>query len=120
MSQTNSKLTTIPKVYGPNSARMLVCSFGLVTTALTAGEQQGCTVSRTTTGTYVVDLLKVYKDVNVTMGVIAASTAQLFIITAVDLAAKTITIKQVTAGGSTAVDTITATINLQILARTNS
>ena len=105
------------RVYGPGGPELLTCSFSLVTSTLTAGEQQGCTVSRTTTGTYVIALGKVYKSVVVTYGVIAASTAQLFIITAIDLAAKTITVKQVTAGGGTAVDTLTARVDFQIIGR---
>jgi hypothetical protein len=116
----NLKDKHVVKAYGPGGGVILSCSFSLVTTALTAIEEQGCTVSRTAAGTYVIALGSTYKAVNVALGTIAASTAQLFIVTAVDLAARTITIKQVTAGGGTAVDTLTARVDVQIFARTVS
>lgn len=116
----NSKNKNIAKVFGPGGGKWITCSFSLITTALTAIEEQGCTVSRTAAGTYVLDLLKTYKNITVTYGVIAASTAQLFVVTAIDLAARTVTLKQVTAGGGTAVDTLTARVDLIIFARENA
>jgi len=115
---SNTRNSNIPKVFGPGGAKIVTCSFSLVTTALTTVEAQGCSVSRTGVGTYVVQVRPGYKMLNVTMGVEAASTAQLFIVTSRDLAAGTVTIKQVTAGGGTAVDTLTARVDVQIVCRT--
>lgn len=116
MSQFNAYR---PKLRGPAGGEILTCSFSLSTSTLTKGECQGTDVSRSTTGTYVVAFAPGYfKKINVGMSVQAASTAQLFIITARDLAAGTLTLKQVTAGGGTAVDTITAQVDLVIVGRT--
>lgn len=120
MALFNKSFRNLFRFFGPSGGEVVTCSFSLVTTALTAIEQAGCTVSRTTTGTYVVQLLGRYKHLTVGMSVQAASTAQLFIITARDLTAGTITIQQVTAGGGTAVDTLTARVDLVIVGRKNS
>lgn len=112
-----------PSLKGPRDGEILSCSFSLVTTALTVVEAQGATPARTTTGTYVVTFDQGYKNVTVGMSVQAASTAQLFIVTGrtvVNGLTTAITISQVTAGGGTAVDTITARIDLVIVARKNS
>ena len=117
---SNTRASAIPKAFGPGGAKIATCSFSLVTTALTTVEAQGCSVSRTGVGTYVIQLRPGYKMLNVTTGVEAQSTAQLFIVTGRDLTAGTVTIKQVTAGGGTAVDTITARVDVQIVCRTVS
>jgi hypothetical protein len=107
---------------GPADAEIVTCAFTTSgsTAAVTTNEAQGCSVARTGVGTFVVNLERVYKHVTVGMSVQAATTAQLFIVTARDLAAKTITIKQVTAGGGTAVDTLAARIDLVLVCRTQS
>jgi hypothetical protein len=107
-----------PRLKGPPGGEIVTASFSLVTTTLTAGECMGCTVARTGVGTYVVTLGRVYKAINIAWSIQAATTAQDFRITARDLAAKTITIKQMTAGTGTAVDTLTAQVDLIIVGRT--
>lgn len=116
----NLKNTYLPKAFGPGGGRILTCSFSVVTTALTALEEQGCTVLRTAVGQYDITLPRIYKWVNVNICTIAASTAQIFIVTLVDLPNRLITIKQVTAGGGTAVDTITARVDVAIQSRSVS
>lgn len=119
---TNLTTRNIPKLFGPGGGRILTCSFTTSgsTSGVTTNEAQGCTVARTGVGTFVVTLGASYKHVTVGMAVIAATTAQLFIVTAIDLAARTITLKQVTAGGGTAVDTLAARVDLVIVGRVNS
>lgn len=109
------------KVYGsPSGAELLQCDFTTsgTTSDVTTNEAQGCTVARTGVGVFVVTLGRTYKAFTVGMSVQAATTAQLFVITA--RTTSTITITQVTAGGSTAVDTLAARINLVIVGRTVS
>lgn len=88
------------------------------TSGVTTNEARGCSVARTGVGVFVVTLNRAYKHFSVGMSVQAATTAQLFIITA--RTASTITLTQVTAGGGTAVDTLAARINMTITARVNS
>lgn len=111
----------IPKQYGPSGGEILTCSFTTSgsTSDVTTNESAGCTVARTGAGTFVITMDRVYRHVTVGMSVQAATTAQVFLITARDLTAKTITITQVTAGGGTAVDTLAATVNVNIIARLN-
>lgn len=114
-----SQNKNIPKAVGPGGAEVLSISFTTsgTTAAVTTNESAGGTIARTGVGVFVVTLDKVYKHLTVGMSVQAASTAQLFIITARSLSARTITITQVTAGGGTAVDTLAATVNLVIVGR---
>ena len=116
---TNSQFSAPLDAYGPSGSKVLTVSFTTsgTTSDVTTHEAQGATVARTGVGTFVVTLGALYKHVTVGMSVQAATTAQLFIVTARDLTAKTITIKQVTAGGGTAVDTLAARIDLVIIGR---
>ncbi len=117
-----SRNKNIPKAFGPGGGEFCTVSFTTSgsTTDVTTNESAGATVARTGVGTFVVTTDRVYKHVTVGMSVQAASTAQLFIITARNLANRTITLTQVTAGGGTAVDTLAATVNLIIFGRTVS
>jgi hypothetical protein len=116
----NLKNVFLPKAFGPGGGRILQCSFSVAAAVLTALEEQGCTVLRTGVGQYDITLPRVYKFAEVHVNPMAASTAQLFIVTNIDLPNRLITIKQVTAGGGTAVDTITARVDVMIFARTVS
>jgi len=116
----NLKDAHIPKTFGPSGSRILQCCFIVTGATITVPEEQGCTVTRTGVGTYEIALGQIYKNINVSVTTIAASTAQLFLVTAADPASKVVTIKQVTAGGGTAVDTLTARIDVQIMARRSS
>lgn len=112
----------LAKVFGPAGDEIVTCSFTTSgsTSGVTTNEAMGCTVARTDVGVFVITLAKVYKHVTVAMSVQASTTAQLFIITGRSLSSRTITITQVTAGGSTAVDTLAATINVIIVGRRNA
>lgn len=118
---TNSLYKNIAKVFGPSGGEWMLVDFTTsgTTAAVTVNEQQGATVARTGVGTFVVTLGKVFKHVTVGMSVQASTTAQEFVITARDLTAKTITVTQVTAGSSTAVDTLAGRVNLIMFGRRN-
>lgn len=116
----NLRNTNLIKAFGPGGGRLLSCSFSVAAAVLTALEEQGCTVSRTGVGQYDIALPRVYKWVEIALTPIAASTAQLFIVSSVDLPNRLIRINQVTAGGGTAVDTLTARVDVWIKARTVS
>ena len=108
-------------IFGPNSQSI---AHGRFTTsgntgAVTTNEANGFTVARTGVGVFVVTYAKAAKVApTVTFSVQGSTTAQLFIITANTTTATTFT--QVTAGGSTAVDTLAATIHVQAIQRYTS
>jgi hypothetical protein len=108
------------KFFGPGGVEVAQVDFTTSgsTADVTVNENQGATVARTGVGTFVVTLAKTYKTYNVTIGVQASTTAQQFLITA--RTATTFTITQVTAASGTAVDTLAARINVQIIGRTVS
>jgi phosphotransferase system HPr-like phosphotransfer protein len=117
---TQRHIKHLAKFFGPGGGHVATCSFTTsgTTADVTTNEAEGCTVARTGVGTFVVTMRNTYKHLTVGMSVQAATTAQLFLITA--KTGSTVTITQVTAGGSTAVDTLAATINLVIVARINT
>src|ERR1700712_133753 len=88
-----------PKLIGPPGGDILSVSFTTsgTTADVTTNEAQGASVARTGVGVFVVTTSGTYKHLTVGMSVHAASTAQLFIVTA--KTTSSITITQVTAGG---------------------
>jgi hypothetical protein len=116
----NLKNVNLIKAFGPGGGRILSCSFSVAAAVLTALEEQGCTVLRTAVGQYDITLPRVYKWANVNICTVAATTAQVFVVTLVDLPNRLITIKQVTAGSGTAVDTVAARVDVAIQTRSVS
>ncbi len=107
---------------GPSGAKLITLSFTTsgTTSDVTINEAQGATVARTGVGLFEVTLNASYKAVTVAMSVQAASTAQLFKLDSRNLTTGKIVIRQVTAGGNTAVDTLAARIDLVIVGRVAS
>lgn len=106
-----------PKLAGPQPAEICTSTFTTSgnTGALTSSESFGCTVSRTGVGLFTLVLDRAYRKVNVTYGVLAATTAQLLKIDSNN--GQTIVFRQVTAGGNVAVDTAVMTIDVQMVCR---
>lgn len=117
---SNLRNAAVPKTFGPNGTQLPHCVFTTsgTTADVTTVEAQGCTVARFGVGTYVITLGKTYKNVTTTFSVLSTTTAQVFIKTA--QTGNSVTIKQVTAGGGTAVDTLVATVDVIMVARANS
>lgn len=123
MAQNTRARSRALKVYGPGAAELSQCDFTTSggTGAVTVNEAQGCTVARTGVGTFVVTFGRAYKALTVTYGVQGSTTAQLLIQTAKSLGSgstpASVTFTQVTAGGSTAVDTLAMRVNVQAIGR---
>lgn len=110
----------IAKHYGPSGGKIMLCKFSVATTVLTALEQHGCTVARTTTGTYVITTGKVYKDLIVKLSVQRAAGAQTQAVWITASNTNTVTINQFTAADGTLVDTLSFTAHVEIFGRANS
>lgn len=120
MARYTKSQKQIPKMSGPSGGELLTCKFSVVTTALTALEEAGCTVARTGTGTYVVTLNKVYKSVTANVIIQTAAGAETQSVWLTGSTTSSLTLTQFTAGSSTAVDVLTFTAHIQIMCRSNS
>lgn len=117
---SNSFAKNTLKLVGPPGGRALVCKFSVVTTALTALEEQGCTVARSGVGTYTITLPRTYKLVAYHLTLRRAAGAQTQSVWVTGETTSTLTLTQFTSADGTAVDTLTFTASLVLIVRENS